>query len=297
MPRSSFIVGNIIIIESLPDNEVQTGTHLANYIHGLSLQKGPGLQLCRVSSSDELIEYLLEIERAANAGEIPMIHFEMHGTFDGRGLVTANLDVVLWADISSILFRINAATRFNLVVFVAACNGGYFLEEMRITTPTPCYALVAPTDEVNPGEVMGATRDFYRILLTTGDATKAVSSIVAQPVQQGRWFAQWAENWYWTVVLKYVRSNCTPRALKRRSMEIYAEVSAEGVKSDIGEIKKRLKASTRADLCGKYFDRFFCVDLIPENVRRFEYLRNSISSEIDLFLRNPQASARFYYSE
>lgn len=217
MPRSSFTIGNISIIESLSDNEVQTGTLLADYIDGMDLQKFPGLQLCRISSAHELIEHLLELERAAIAGVIPLIHFEMHGTFDGRGLVTANLDVVLWADISEILFRINSVTRFNLVVFVAACNGGYFLEEMKIIAPTPCYALVAPTDEVDPSEIMRATRDFYRTLLTTGNATRAVSSIVTQSVQQGRWFAQWAENWYWTVVLNHVRSDCSPKALKKPS--------------------------------------------------------------------------------
>lgn len=289
MASSNFTISSVFIIESLPANEVQTGTQLSGYIKGLDLPNGVELHLCRLDSGDQLIALLNDILSKAEVGTIPIIHFETHGTFDGRGLVTANLDVVPWSDISKVLLCINIATRFNLVVFVAACNGGYFLEEMKIIAPTPCYALVAPTDEVNPGEIMGATRDFYRILLSTADATKAVASIEKQQIQQGRWFARWAENWYRMVVINHIQAYCTPKALKERAREMRATASTQGLASDMGQLKKQLKASTRVDLVGKYFDRFFCTDVIPENVQRFEYLRTLLSSEIDQFLAKSQA--------
>lgn len=288
---SSFTISKIAIIESIAINEVQTGTHLADYIQGLNLQYSPGLQICKITSGSELTKHLLELEQEAKAGAIPMIHFEMHGTSDARGLVSANLEVVPWSDISEILLRINLATRFNLVVFVAACNGGYFLEEMKLIAPTPCYALVAPTDEVDPSEIMRAARDFYRILLTTADATKAVSIIVNQRIGQGRWFAQWADIWYRTVAINYAKTYCTPKALKERAREMKALARAQqGVSLDMGLIKRKLKESTRLDLTGKYFDRFFCTETITENTHRFDFLRKTISHEIDQFLANPQVS-------
>ena len=293
LTNSCFKFSKIVIIESLK-NEIKTGTELAGYIKGLDLKSGPEIQIIRISSGNNLISNLLNLEREARDGAIPLIHFEMHGTSDGSGLVTENLDVVSWFDISDILLRINLATKFNLIIFVAACNGGYFLEEMKIIAPTPCYALVAPTDEVDPSEIMRATRDFYRILLTTANATKAASIIVSQSIQQGRWFAQWAESWYRMVAIKYIKLYCTPAALKESALKINKKACAQGKLSAMGKTKKQLKNSIRMDLTGKYFDRFFCMDAIPENARRFEYLRKILSSEIDEFLSNPQASIKLY---
>jgi hypothetical protein len=257
LTSSTFTLSKISIIESLPQNEVQTGVLLNDYINGLSLQDVPPTQLLRITSGQQLLQQLLSLERDAEAGEIPLIHFETHGTIDGKGLVTANLDIVSWTEISKILCRINLATRFNLIVFVAACNGGFFLDEMKAIEPSPCYALMAPTDEVDPGEVMRAARDFYRLLLTTAHATRAIASLENQPLQQGRWFAKWAESWYREVVIEYIRTHCTPKALKQRAREMNKHIKAQGSYVEMKTLKRQLINSTRTDLTGKYFERFF----------------------------------------
>lgn len=284
MITNTVIFTKIAIIESLPRNEIQTGTQFYRYISGLSLRCPLSLNLHQVSSGNDLINQLLALEQEAKAGEIPIIHFETHGTFDGRGLITANSDVVAWADIAEILLRINLATDFNLIVFVAACNGGYLLEEMKLIKPSPFLMLLAPTDKVDPAEIMRATREFYEILLTTTNATKAIATINNQPLQEGQWFAHSAESWYLKIAINHIKEYCAPKFLKKRAQEIYVAELAQGRSINRREIKRTIKLLTHTKLVGEYFDRFFCTQTIPKNKYRFENFRQTISSEISLLV-------------
>ncbi|HEY4079398.1 MAG TPA: hypothetical protein VGM81_01770 [Burkholderiaceae bacterium] len=277
--QSSLRFSRVRILESLPPNEVQTGTVLGAYVSALETEFPVEVQ--QWSSPDELFALLREASNSARtAGQIPIIHLECHGTFDATGLVARNGEVVSWPEIAPLLAELNIATGFNLLVFVAACNGGYFLETMYLLASAPCYGLIAPTDEVDPADVMRGARDFYRVLLKDRDIVTAVRNLAMQKLEIGRWFAELAETWFRTTTLDYVRTYCTKKALRGRARTLYRRSLEEGRPRSIGAYVRDLENATKSDLVGKHFDAFFVVRQVPANAQRFTELREDVRLQV-----------------
>lgn len=280
-----FKFSRMIVLESLPSGEPRTGQHLVDYISALEVDDAPPVSIAPFETRDEFFALLHLLRDRSTKGEIPLIHLECHGSTDGSGFVAADGSQIQWEEVSPVLTAINMATKFNLLVFVAACNGGYFLKTLSGVEEAPCFGLIAPTDELDPGEVMRGTRAFYRKVLSTLDIGLALGDLRRDRLQEGEWFCELAENWFLKLVVNYVKTHGTTAALEERARRMRREAKKQGQNRSIGHFKRGLLRAHRTDLVGKYFDRFFHVEAIPENAIRFARVREELDARIRALLQ------------
>lgn len=268
---AGFTITKIVIIQSLSPGETATGRILHEYIDA-QIKKYPkniGIEFLTCNSADEFLQILNDLtHQAENSHEIPLLQVECHGD-DFDGLVFADNSFLTWPDLSSALTDLNRACRFNLLAIFSACYGGYFLSQMDSMSPAPCWALIAPTHQVDPGEVMQVIRMLYLTFLQKEDIGKAIRKISKIRMNEGRWFGQPAEIWFESLMIGYIKKHCSHRMVRKRSKKIYRELRKKGQHRSIGNIKRWFKQRHRNALLKEYFDLYFMIDAIPENRHRF----------------------------
>lgn len=286
MKVSGFTFSKIIVIQSLEAHETKTGLHLSEYIKAQIAETDHRIDLEYItcSSGAEFVSILHRLTaEAKRGGEIPIVHVECHGSAND-GLEFENGSMLSWNEVASELMRLNVACKFNLLTVFSACFGGHFLSQMGVISPAPCWCMVAPTETVDPGEIMNSLRVFYSTLLQSVDAGKAASKISQIPLSKGRWFAKPAELWFEEVVTHYISNHCTKAATRERVKKIHRQLIDEGnPHRSIDNIKREIRRLNRENLLGKYFDEYFQTNLIPENYRRYEHARRRLESRLDEF--------------
>jgi hypothetical protein len=284
-----FSFTEVVVIESLGSRDMSTGRELAAYVSTLDSFVARGIPItlrnCQTASDLRCLFASLALD-AALKGNCPLLHIECHGSASGNGLVLTNGDTVSWAELTPMLKALNIATKFNLLVFLAACNAFYFIEEMTSMHPSPVYALVAPSDEIDPGEVMRGTRVYYRILFDTGDAGVALRWLRAERLAAGRWFGKTAEEWFEEVIVNYVHSQCSKKAIAERARMLYQSQGHTSNRRSVGKLKREL-GQRHAVFVRKYFQEFFCTEEVPDNLSRFDKLKRRVESKVNSMLAAP----------
>lgn len=275
-------VSELVIVESLDENEVKTGAQLAAYVSSLESTRDRGLKVrlieCPYASAFiALIDRLAEEARLGNS--LPILHIECHGSVDG-GLQFANSSELAWDSFGGSLRRLNAATGINLVVSVSACYGAHLLSAMPPTLPAPCLTMAGPIRAMNPAELMAGFRLFYRTLFDSGDAGHAAGALMRSTAPEIAWDVVHAEQWFDQVTANYIENECTPKAVKRRALAIFQQGQREGLRLSMTEFKRRLLQTHRQDLDGNLFDRFFMLDEYPHNAERFRHARSQLKARI-----------------
>ncbi len=215
--------------------------------------------------------------------EFPIVHVECHGSLE-EGLEFENGSTLPWGELALELLPLNVACKFNLLAVFSACFGGHSLSQLGVIRPAPCWCIVAPTETVDPGEILNGLRTFYSTLLLRADAGKAVAEISKARLSQGHWFGQAAEMWFETVVLNYITKECTKEATRVRAKKLRRQMINEGgTPKSIGSITRELCRLNRENLKGKYFDAYFQTAEIPENTLRFQHARVRLELKLKEF--------------
>lgn len=274
LPLSSFAFTKVVIIESLDPTEFKSGTELCKFISRL---KGthpgvPEAELIEVVGSDGFLNAIKTlIEESKRSGESPIVQIEMHGWDDKTGLAFPDGTSLSWHELAEILGDLNRATGFNLLVSVAACFGGHFIEALRPHEPSPCFAMIGPTHEMSGQELLGSFSAFYGELLTVLDASVALTAIHNHRIRLGGFLTTTAEDWFFKLAEGYLRTHCTPERLKARGDAIIDELRREG--SEFNQAIHQRIARIGEELAFGFLDRrfpsFFMTNAVPENQERF----------------------------
>jgi len=224
----------------------------------------------------QLKSIIQEINSKALLGKIPLIHFECHGD-PLDGLYFKDNTEIRWDHLFEIITEINISSKFNLLVGIAACFGLNFIDKISPTRPSPCWAVIAPVNEVNPGEVMSGFRNFYSTLLRTGSVNEANSAL---KVSQGAWYMNNAEAWYYGCIKNFIETHCTPQALEPIISATHAQYLQSGLTISASQIKAQFIKNQLNYLTRTCFDRYFSTDAIPENKHRFSNIQNLIQQLI-----------------
>lgn len=284
---ADFHLSRIVVVESLESHEVKTGKHVAELIEASDNARLMGLavEYHTCEHAGEFIEFVRELTLdVSRTGRIPLLHIECHGD-QTDGLEFQNGSVLSWPELSDLLVDLNRAAQFNLVAVFSACYGGHFLSRLDSIDPAPCYAMIAPTESVNPSEILAGFRTFYTTLFKTGDAGVAIDEIMQLDLQDGQWFGQQAELWYERIVIDYIEMHCTNAAMKVRSLRMLNKLRAKNVNATIGYLKRGLVQANRSNLVDKFFERYFMVDTLPENALRFHAVRARLEQRISQLSR------------
>lgn len=277
-------LNKIVVIQSLESREPQTGELVRDEIaHKLEEhQSNLSVEFVACESCKEFLDILKRLTSEATVEKsIPLIHVECHGD-SVQGLEFANASTLSWTDLADALKKLNIATRFNLVAVFSACFGGHFLGQMgSALEPAPCWCMVAPTDTVDPGEILAAFRSFYSALINTNDIGVASQKLSSINLSSGSWFAQTAEAWFEMLLNSYVKEQCTKHASRLRIKKLQLEILQNGRHASMGSLKRQLKKTNRATLLDDCFSNYFITDLVPENNRRFNHARQRVREVFD----------------
>ena len=288
-PFASFKFSKFVVIESLGPKEVSTGKILTGYVSSLDavVQSAIPVEVQDCPSAKSLLDLLDAMVSDAKQQQIyPILHFECHGDEQGRGLVFANGELMRWAELASRLKELNLAIGFNLLAFFAACNAFYFIEEMKAIQPAPLYAVVAPTDNVDPSEVMRGAMLYYRTLFNSSDAGVALSALKAEKLSVGQWFGKTAEQWFEEVVVGYFEGQCSTKAIAERARSLYQQQSRLSSRQSVGKLKRGLHMKHRT-FVDEYFQKCFCTSDVPANVDRFLALHQRVDRRVKEIQRQP----------
>jgi hypothetical protein len=166
----------ILIIESLPAGETQTGLLLYQALAPLpaQLNRPVVIEHRAVTSRQDLANALDgALHEIVYEGHTPLLHLECHGNPNGLELRAAN-EFLPWEELSPRLTDINVATRLNLFVGVSACYGAYLVSQLMPTNPAPFIACLSTKRPEYDHDLLVAFRAFYTTLLTAlnGDAAR-----------------------------------------------------------------------------------------------------------------------------
>jgi len=145
----------IAIIESLPENEKQTGEELFNTtLKYITFQKQfLENELYKVDNKKNFLNILLKIyEKAKRENKFYFLHFEVHG--NDNGVILKNNDFVSWSEILPLLRNLNILYKNNLSVYLAVCKGNSLMK------------YIEPNDRSPFGLIIGSFFDVYNVDIT-----------------------------------------------------------------------------------------------------------------------------------
>lgn len=271
---SSFEFTKVVIVESLESSEFKSGSELYKFICDLKAAHPdvPEAELIEVAGRDEFIATITTLtNRVKTSGESPILQIEMHGWDDKTGLAFPDHTSLSWDDLAAALGNLNRATRFNLVVCVAACFGGHFIGALLPHSPSPCFAMIGPTHSMTAGELLGGFSTFYGELLTMREAGAALTALHSHRFNEGGFVTATAEDWFFRIAEGYLLTHCTPDRLKARGENILASLRKEGRELNPEQCERiaRIGDELASAFLDRRFSSFFMTDSIPENQLRF----------------------------
>jgi hypothetical protein len=269
----STTVSELVIIESLPSDERQTGTELHQ-----SLRSGADFEipatLIRVTTAAELLAKIVQMrEHAAKAGGlwIPMVHLEIHGDVEQQGLVMSSGEFLSWNDLAAAIRELNIAVKNSIVVVLGVCSGA-FLMTGAATSPferSPFYGIIGPHTPVTNEHLVDAFRAFYSTLIRTGDFVAAVNELRQRIPEYGGYHTAMLFRIGWE---KYKGLSFGGK-LADRVRRIMRRMPPSEIQRYGGRNKARLaiaeKIRTGAENRDRHYHHFIMADLYPENLDRF----------------------------
>lgn len=271
------------IIESLPENDLKTGTHLFNnHLKNLT-SVYPDLKIIfeQPYSKIEFIDLLKKIrDDAQSNGNFPMIHFECHGCKDGLG--TANNEFLAWDDLRQILIEINQACKLNLVITLAACNGAYLIKVVTKLDKAPFSAIIGSEKELFDVDIQKDFASFYSKFFEELNGDKAILELnrgVTDSTREYRFIS--ADTIFLNAYKNYYNSHCIGDGLNQRIETLVTQaLGNDDIKIRGKEWVRKMVVETLENDKEKHFQKqkinFFLIDIYPDNDLRFPYSYSDI---------------------
>lgn len=265
----------IVIVQSLGKDEFHTGKKLNDDLEILNQAHDLGLdiELHDVETKKELLDLLSRLTKEARQIEsFPILHLEIHGSNDKKGLVLASGEFVGWQELKNPLVNLNIVTKNNLFIVLAVCHGAYLLELFLPTDRSPCWGMIGPESQISAGNLLQSYSVFYEELLKTGDGNKAVKLLNGKVQKEGTDYYFTTAERHFIQVFKMYSNNpdlCSPKALRERARKVRKEIkkSKSEVVPSVGALIRQFnKKSIQFD---EYKQRFLMLDMYPENKERF----------------------------
>lgn len=264
-------VSELVILQSLPANETQTGSLLKESLTTVHRLPIP-VTLLNVATADDLIRFLNHMQASAEKSRgawVPMLHLEVHGNPAGLGL--ASNEFLPWETLAPCLRRLNVTVRNSVVLVLGVCSGAFAMTAAATSPfePSPFYGLVGPDQPVPIAYLPDAFEAFYTNLLRTGDFVPAVNALRHYLPEYGGYDTATLFRLGWT---KYVEA-CHGQQLAERVERIVTRIPGArnaGV-SEMANARAAIAQQIRETVShrDRYYSRFIMTDIYPEITDRF----------------------------
>ena len=171
-------LNGVIVIQSLPSTERQTGRELlddtiSRLCHKSQMHSG----IINIKSKAEFLQIgdvLVDDFRRIKLQ--PFLHFEIHG--DEQGFMLANGEHVDWETVGHVMRTLNTVLKNNLFISLATCKGAFIVRGVaNLLELAAFWGMVGPRDEIFFDEVIEDFTTFYTEFLTNFDLQKAVTAL------------------------------------------------------------------------------------------------------------------------
>lgn len=263
----------IYVIQSLPNNELQTGTQLYDDIIQRfdDLNYGQTSQLYDVKSQDLFFSALENINDECKQDNVmPIIHFEIHGSEDQSGFILSNGILVKWEDIYSKLTDINISCRWNLFITMAVCYGNYAMILMKPDRVAPFKGILGPFDTILVSDLTIMFEAFYQSLLRTKSLDSAINQLnISNPELNSKYKLLSAEHVFQNVYQNYLNTQFSDYEIELRIEDSIREdnINFEN-QNDRDEFSNRFRNllfQTQEEYFQKAKETFFMIDIYPEH--------------------------------
>mgnify|MGYP001038713657 CR=1 FL=1 len=279
---AGFRFGRIVIAESLSDRELRSGRELFGYLGPLieDADAPIALEFHECSGAESFRDLVRRLAEECTAGApTPVLHVETHGSDYQNGLVFQDDSMLTWAQLADLTRQLNAATKFNLLVVVAACFGAHMLlTQFRLREPAPFWGIVAPSNLTHGSELLGSFRSFYRTLILDLNASLAFNGVRTYRLDDGGFFARSAEELFSMGMNKFLNEHCSPAAIERRVKANYKLLKKMGASRSLKVVRRGLILAHSSGY-EKFVEQYFMVKEFPENLSRFEGTISKIRSQ------------------
>ncbi len=282
---------DVIVLQSLPSNEIQTGKKILDDIDILKAYN-PKItsQFIDINNKKEFIFNLSLIEQTVfEKNRIPIIHLETHGSRDKKGIILKNDDFVPWRELKEPLTRINQATKMNLIVLSSLCFGAYLLEILSPNDRAPFWSMIGPSDEISPYQIIDFFVPLYSAFLKSKGGNINLTEIFSNSkIESADIKFISAERAFRAIYQNYKKESCDTKALQKRAKKqrkmMMIRDNLEKISPSLKEFKAEfLSKDNHREIFEIYKEKFFMIDLYPENIERFKVNFNTIESR-DEFL-------------
>lgn len=274
----------ILIIQALFPSDLKTGEKLEDEIdpfisfHSLNTT----IEIEKVTSKNEFLNLLHKIKsEILLTGDIPLLHLETHGSDDKKGMIFPNRDFLSWLELKPFLIEINIATRFNLFIVFAMCNGANFLEVLTVEDRCPCVGLLGPITTVKPEPLLATFSQFYKLLLRSNNLVEAVKGInnMNENFHKTGYFVTTAYIQFHKIVESFERDSHDKKLLAAKAKSIRKKYKKNKYKPlpSVGSIKRLIKNGLPKKV-NEIGNNFLMFDLFPENkesLNEFIYLNRN----------------------
>ncbi len=273
----------IVIIESLPDGEKETGKELFDELGTMLIlaeYSKPGSGYFRthhkVVGKNDLLS-LLEVLRIRFEIECltPIIHLEIHGVKDKIGIVMKSGEFIGWEELGDCFREINKITENNLILGLAVCNGANLIKSITMTKGAPFWAVIGSEDEMIIPKIPKIYSRLYRELIEGQNIDKIIYSINGDYNTKLLFIP--SEKVFLGGIQKYMDIMCNPR-----SIETWARIDRLAIQASLSNpfnwdrnsatllaANYILSEENKRRVFDRYADRFF-MKYFPNNLDRFK---------------------------
>lgn len=277
-PSSSIQINvtNVWVIEWLSPADQKTGQELHAWLN----QRRPGWAHLAIAktSSDVLAAISRARETAERSQMRPVLHLEAHGSAGGIGSGMQG-SFLTWSELYPQLAELNVATRCNLMLCAAACDGFAMIQALGHGPRAGAAALVGPGSRVYAAELLESTKEFYRRQMrpdaSLRDMVEHASRELSGVDMRAESFAMLAyEAFASTLIAKLREVNLAADRLR------YAQRLVDEVGLTMEEANRRIAdypLLAIPESTQQAWDELFMIDIAPENWERFgvDWLKNA----------------------
>lgn len=265
-------INKLYIIESLSEKDTKTGFELYEDLKSWipSVFSDKDVEYIPVANKQNFNNFFDSLYKDIDENKIiPIIHFEIHGDSNGRGLVLSDGDLVSIEELGDQLRRCNIGCGCRLFITLAVCHGLMNLFSIHSTKPMPFCGILGSLDDLYEHDIQIRFKEFYQELFSSFDLQEATRSLMeANGSLQSKYECHMAGELFIKSYHGYIKNICTPKALKRRAMSCFKSKSREDQhRFNMQFVIKELQ--TRDKEYRSFRDRFFMVAKFPENIERF----------------------------
>lgn len=251
-------VNQVVVVESLPSKEQQTGTAIFQALHA----SGVPSEYHPVGTPRELRDLIEALAaRAESENLLPILHVEAHGLEDRLCLTGGD---VLWSDFADVCRELNRATANHLVFNSAACYGLHSIMASDIHELTPFFAVIGPQTSEWSNVIEDAGLEFYKCLFQTNDMVQASQRLPES------YRVYYAERALVIAYARYLKTGVLGSGGRKRVSRLLEPYRQGKNRAQVRQLQIQAKARIRpsAEQLQGYKDRFLLANH-PDNFDRF----------------------------